>query len=237
MLPKQITSLQHDIVKHLTKLRKNKKYREQEKSFLLVGQSIIDEVAPFASFKKILSTSPKKSKHIRITKEIYTKITGHSAEFGMLAEVSLPDPSQIVGDAVLYLDDIQDPGNLGTILRTATAFNISTVLLSHKCCDPFNDKAIQSGRGAQLKLNCIPSNKEHLFSLPHTRYVAGLKGRSLSDTPMHKPYALILGNEGHGVSLALQEGAIEITIPIQDMESLNVAIASGIIMYHAECLS
>ena len=97
------------------------------------------------------------------------------------------------------------------------------------------EKAVQGGRGAQLKIPLISSSEEHLLSFNHTKYAATLQGERLSSISIEKPYALIVGNEGHGVSKGLIKRAKEITIPLQNMESLNVATATAILLYHAEC--
>ncbi|XP_073155413.1 uncharacterized protein [Henckelia pumila] len=112
---------------------------------------------------------------------------------------------------ILVLDGIQDPGNLGTLLRSATAFRWGGVLLLPGCCDPFNEKALRAGRGASFQIQIITE---------------------LADSLAELPLCLVLGSEGTGLSETSKSSCELVSIPMAgEFESLNVSVAGGIFMY------
>ncbi len=142
-----------------------------------------------------------------------------------------------IGDyqTLLYLDQISDPGNLGTIIRTALALGISGIALSPGSCDPFNSKVIRSSLGAVFTLPLEVKTYQWLQEQPAQKILADLDGVSIYDLPpLDSPKILILGSEAAGVSPQLRElSDLAITIPITSkMESLNLAIAAGICLSH-----
>jgi len=164
-----------------------------------------------------------------------------------VADMPQPDTS-VPMDNVLVLDAVADPGNFGTILRTASAFGWSNVWALPGCCDPFNDKALQAGRGAQFCVNFRSGTWQDLEPILTSEVVAAdAKGELVDEfvkRRLHRraeigaaesvaPCCLVLGNEGNGLSAASLERAgstvsIEMT---NEMESLNVGVAAGILMY------
>ena len=142
------------------------------------------------------------------------------------------------GDRYLLLDGIQDPGNLGTIIRTSLGFNITTIILSDTCVNLYNEKVIMASEGAIFKINII---KEDLISTikdlkQEGFYIYGTdvtSGTNLHDVKQQNKYALVMGSEGTGVSLnvkRLTDSNIYIKTN-EKLESLNVAVATGIILY------
>ena len=136
---------------------------------------------------------------------------------------------------VLYLDDISDPGNLGTLLRKALAFGYKTVLLSKNSCSIYNEKAIQSSQGAIFDLNIVEGYTK-LSELKASGYeilATEIKGSvDLDNVSPKSKHVLILGNEAHGVSEAVLKLADKrVKIDIKNIESLNVGVAGGIAMY------
>jgi len=148
----------------------------------------------------------------------------------------LPMPSlhfTTVPQRVLLLDGIQDPGNLGTLLRTSCAFHHDYVYLTETSCDPFNDKALRAAKGATLRLKIAEGSLEHFSTTypHHTFYIADLQGAPFSLITPKLPYALILSREGQGVRSHLP--GMRVHIPMQGpMESLNVAAAGAILLQH-----
>ena len=137
----------------------------------------------------------------------------------------------------LILDNISDPGNMGTILRTAIWFGIKDVILSSECVDLYNSKVVRSGMGAHFHLNqivinsldnLIPKLQKDGFSI----IGAELDGTSINKFTVPSKWALVLGSEAHGISPYIKSSLDEsVTIPNKDnLESLNVAVAAGIIL-------
>ena len=213
-----ISSLQHTIVKKILKLKESASFRKEEGLCLLVSDKVIQEVSSQkeivilfykegSSLHKII---PAKEK-IAVTSPILKKFLGYESDDTLAAMIDISNENPLLTSPFLVLDGIQDPGNLGTLLRSACAFGFKNVALINGCCDPYNDKALKSARGAPFFLNCFSTNVEHIIhfikSSSSELYFADMKGtplRSLSFTP---PFGLVLGNEGHGVSHAIKAHA------------------------------
>jgi RNA methyltransferase, TrmH family len=137
---------------------------------------------------------------------------------------------------ILALDGISDPGNLGTILRTALALGWDGVFITSNSTDPFNEKALRAAKGATFRLPILCGSWEELEQLIKKNnlhvFIADMQGSALNKEVIQTPLVLILGNEAHGASAFLKKHYHSISIPISDkMESLNVAIAGGILMH------
>ena len=138
-------------------------------------------------------------------------------------------------ERILVLEGIQDPGNLGTIIRTADWFGIRQILCSEDTVNCFNFKVIQSSMGSAFR---IPVFYENLFDflpkLNSTIHGALLNGKNMSDVDPNEIKILVMGNEGKGISTKLQKHINQaVTIPgYGQAESLNVSIATGIFLYH-----
>nr|CAD1841785.1 unnamed protein product [Ananas comosus var. bracteatus] len=149
---------------------------------------------------------------------------------------------------ILVLDGIQDPGNLGTLIRTACAFNWDGIYLLPGCCDPFNEKALRAARGASFQLPIVSGNWSHLMTLKtefDMKILAGhpennddgsksisLLSQELADTFAGKSLCLVLGSEGNGLSKETLENCDLVSIPMEGMfESLNVSVAGGIFLF------
>ncbi|MCB1080947.1 MAG: RNA methyltransferase [Chlamydiia bacterium] len=236
MYTKEITSLQHPIVKHLVKLRKNREYREEKGTLLLEGKKMVEEYQ--GPIETLLTTHPsllQAKNHYLITPAILEKISGSSNPEPYLAEVPLPSFQSLKGKTcLLALDEIRDPGNLGTLLRTALALGFEGVFLTEGCADPYGDKALRAAKGATFHLP-LQKGTVHELSLfiqenGLTPYVADPQG-----TPhpsFTSPLILILGNEAHGPSAPIKKQGTLLSIPLSaQTESLNVAVAGGILMH------
>jgi len=247
MVTKEIKSLQHPIVKHLVKLRKEKRYREEKRSLLLEGKKMVCEYR--GEIDLLLTTreasipdhlSPKV--RFVVPPEIIEKIAGTSSPEPFLAEVPFPTPPSLDGKiCLLALDRISDPGNLGTLLRTALAFGFDGIFLIG-CTDPYSPKALRAAKGATFHLPIRQGNEEALLQLIEnndlTPYVADAEGEDVS---MPAPLVLILGSEAHGPCETLKNSGKSVAISIESQtESLNVAVAGGILMNkirEAQCLN
>ncbi|MDD5676103.1 MAG: RNA methyltransferase, partial [Chitinivibrionales bacterium] len=143
------------------------------------------------------------------------------------------------GDKILLLEDIQDPGNVGTLIRTAAAFNFSGIILSPQSADPFGPKAVAAAAGSVLALWTRRSEHyldfaSHLQSEGFTLIAADINGSPVLNKLPRQKIICALGNEGNGLSKALLDKAdqrLKIPIKAQKAESLNVAVCGGIVMY------
>lgn len=241
---KQISSLQHPLVKHLVKLRQNSDYRYDHHSILIEGSKIIAEAAPITTFKHLLTVSPdlipksiKADEILLTTPDIIQKISGLKSSEGILAEIPMPQNQELKDkNYILALDNINDPGNLGTIIRTALALGWEGIFLIDETCDPFNDKSLRASRGAVLKLPIMKGSWDDLKKIIVNNqlqcYVADIEGTPFEQVPPAKGLLLVLGNEAHGPSTLSLNYCKPVNIPMKEsMESLNVSVAAGILMY------
>ncbi|MCR4805074.1 MAG: RNA methyltransferase [Clostridia bacterium] len=143
------------------------------------------------------------------------------------------------GSCVLVCDRIQDPGNLGTLLRTAESCGFSGALLLKGCADPYGPKAVRSSAGCVFRFPVLlcESAGEALDMLARQRkrvWTAHMEGAPCWEAPLGKDIALVVGNEGNGADDAFLKGADRVSIPMEGQaESLNAAVACGILMYES----
>jgi len=166
-----------------------------------------------------------------VSKSVFNKISGLKSPEGIAAEVKMPSWADVSSqELILVLDDINDPGNLGTLVRTALALGFDGLFCTPFCTDPYNEKALRAAKGATFKL---PIQMGHLETKGFHIYVAALKGIACTSVVFKRPAILILGNEARGVSKQMQNMGTPVHIPMKgNMESLNVASA-GAILIHA----
>lgn len=236
-----ITSLQHPLVKHLVKLRQNSEYRYEQKSLLLEGSKPIREVIGEAK-KLIFSQSfppfgGSNAEEWIVTDAILQKISGLSSPEGVIAEVEMPSPKTLKEcHHLLIFDGVNDPGNMGTLLRTALAFGWDGIFVLPGSCDVFNEKVLRAARGAHFKLpfNFGSVKELHELLIRHNfqPLLADLQGENPGNIPIAAKRALIVGNEAHGASDEVRQFSLPVAIPMPgEMESLNVAVAGGILLY------
>ena len=223
----EITSLTNAKVKQWAKL-KEKKYREKDQRFLVEGEHLIEEAARAGLVEAVLE----------VTKDILRKLESSVSGTWIMAVCRMPQYHDAeFGKRVIVLDDVQDPGNVGTIIRTAVSFGYDAVLLSAHSCDVYNEKVIRSTQGALFHIPVIRGDVQAmLMSLKQ-------KGNRILATSLHNAsalreiavpdaFALVFGNEGKGVSEeVLRLADTHVFIEMHTFESLNVAVAAGICMY------
>lgn len=242
MIPKEVSSLQHPIVKTFVKLRTLRKFRYEKKQVVIAGIKQISE-APVLEILLIRKGTPfsRTAKEIfYVTEEILKKVTGLETPEPVAAIVAMPPWRKLEGkNKILALDGIADPGNLGTLLRTALALGWEGAFLTEQCVDPFNEKALRAAKGATFSLPLRMGSVEELLELSkdYQVYVADMEGTPLPNVKPSPKTILILGNEAQGVSEILKNSCPKIAIPISQIESLNVAAAGAILMYELCCSS
>lgn len=232
----KITSLQNDFVKHLVKLQQ-KKYRDQSNQVLLEGthlrQEVIDAGIPFQTL------GLGQENDFVITEQIAQKISTTQSGSEVFTLIDKPKYSlEFSGSRYLLVDGVQDPGNLGTMIRTAYSFGFDGVMISNTSVDEFNDKCIRSTQGALFHIPCIRGNlAELILSFKENGvkvYATYLSDNTLELSKINKEdrVAVVMGHEGQGVSaeiLSLSDNTVK--IETTNFESLNVAIATAIVCY------
>lgn len=237
-----IASLHNPLVKHLIKLKENKKYREAKGAVLITGFKLIKELAerhpPRKIFVEKLEDALPCPEIYQVSYGIIKKITQLPSPEPIMAEFALPSCSDLKDKApLLVLDAIQDPGNLGTLLRTALAFGWQGVFFLPGCVDPFNEKVMRASRGALFQLPFREGSWEEFLQLKEQNslkaYIADIEGRAFHSIEPEKNSLLLLSNEAQGVSAKAKDLGETITIPMEGAsESLNVSIAGAILMYY-----
>lgn len=143
---------------------------------------------------------------------------------------------EIAEDFILFLEDIRDPGNLGTIIRTAEWFGLKSIYCSETCADNFNSKVIQASMGSASRMQVYYTSFEELLKLKpfHTPVLADMNGVSLKEYDWSEKNILVIGNEANGVSKSLKNAILnKLTIERKGKaESLNASISAAIILSH-----
>ena len=227
-----ISSKDNSKIKELVKLRQAK-YRALSKTFLVEGKHLVSEAREKGLLIEAYSLEDKEG-YIQVSEDVMKKISQTDTIVSEVGLCKMPKEKPL-DNKILILDAIQDPGNLGTILRSAKAFGFNTVILGKGSVDLYNDKVIRSSQGAIFKLNVL--NKDLLTFIPSLNEYSVFgtnvrNGIDVRDVKYDGKIAIVLGNEGNGISKDVDKLLPKnIYIKLDDMESLNVAIAGAIIMY------
>lgn len=248
---KRITSAQNEYIKSIAKLS-SKKHREEMCLFIAEGEHLV-EMALSSSFlieNIIMSESFYEKNKDRFSSDItlvpdslFSKISDAKSPQGVMAVLKMPDTKNDIDcGKYIYCDNLQDPGNLGTVIRTADAFSFDGVIVSKDCADVFSPKVIRSSQGsvfnvkliADADINTLASAQKKGFKVTST----ALYGESvkLSDMKVSSDNIFVVGNEGSGVSKEILEISDEVAyIPMTGKaESLNVGVAAAILMYEVK---
>ncbi len=233
------TSLNNSKIKEIRKL-KEKKYRDRENLFLIEGEHLIKEAIKNNALMEIFVLEGHKYDFKVQTNYVSIEVMKSLSDLPSVPKiigVCRKQKGEISGNVVI-LDDIQDPGNLGTIIRSSVAFNIKTIILSEKCADIYSPKVLRSAQGMIFNINIIKANIPEIISfLKEKGYIIyGTKvngGKEVKLLEKNKKFAIIMGNEGNGVNEENLKLCDEyLYIPMNKAcESLNVAVATSIILY------
>ncbi|WP_270527096.1 TrmH family RNA methyltransferase [Longibaculum muris] len=236
-----ITSLQNETIKEIMKL-KQKKYRDEKDLFLVEGYHLVEEARKANCIQMLITTLEEKfvEKTLYVSDKVMEKLAFTKSPQPIMAICYKNKNQELLkaGKRYLLLDGLQDPGNVGTIMRTALAFGYDQIIMSKDCVDLYNDKVIRSTQGALFQMNtCIIDLKEAITFLKQQGVkVYGTCLQNAQSIDQHQTYsqmAFVMGNEGQGVHQEILDLCDErLYIPIQSIESLNVAIAAAITMYH-----
>lgn len=238
-----ITSLDNDRIKGYIKL-KERKYRKKTNTFIVEGlHSVLEAYKTGSIIELILEKDevlPFDLPCVYVTNEIINKISSLETPSNIMALCKFNNDNVELGNKILLLDNVQDPGNLGTIIRSAVAFNVDSIVLSPDCVDVYNPKVLRSTQGMIFHIpiivrdlfETIDTIKKEEIPVYGTRVEFGEDVSSLKEKDKVK-YALVMGNEGNGVKRELLEKCDKnLFIDMSEkVESLNVSVAASILMY------
>ena len=251
-----ITSKDNELIKHIRKL-KDKKYRDESNEYVVEGVKLVEEaVKENAKIKQIIicedtTRTYEIPTHIMLEIAKYECISVSDKIFNIITQVTNPQGIMAIieknaqdvqidytQDIIVVLDDVQDPGNLGTILRTVDSIGLNQIIVSKGTADAFNSKVVRSTMGAIFRIKiievenlaqAIKEMRKHHFKL----MVTSLQTKnSIYDIDFYKKI-IVIGNEANGVSKEIQDMADEkAKIPMLGRtESLNASVAAGVVMY------
>ena len=239
-----ITSVNNEYIKKLCKL-KEKKYRDIENRFLVEGYHLVMEAYNAKLLDSVVLLEGEKVPiyDIDITyvsNEVMKKLSDVVSGSHIIGIVRKKE-DKMVGDRILILDDIQDPGNLGTMIRSAKAFGFDTIILSKNSVDLYNPKVVRSTQGMMFYVNimvrdlgCFINNlKEDNYVIYGSDVRDGINVRE-EDIP--SKLAIVIGNEGNGISDEVSKLCDKnLYIKMSDeVESLNAGVAASILMYEVD---
>lgn len=233
-----ITSLDNKKIKEIVKLQ-NKKYRDENNLFIIETPNIINEAYSLGLLKEIYKLEDYDINlpvpTYDVTESIMNKIK--QVKTSKVVGISYKKSNnEIIGNKILLLDGISDPGNLGTIIRSAVGFNVDTIVLSKTCVDLYNDKVIRATEGAIFKINIIREDLVKVIKLLNKKnipiYKTDVKSGDLIENISKDKFAIIIGSEGNGISKEINDLIPNsVHIKTNNIESLNVGVATSIILY------
>ena len=254
----ELTGLQNPMVKAAAEL-KQKKYRQQQGLFLAEGLRTVEEAVRYGAVQSIFYTAieddrtravleeaaAKQIKLVCVSDKVLKKIADTETPQGIIAVCEMCskqlDDMMASGKMLLVLDRVTDPGNIGTMLRTADAAGVGGLLLLQGCADIYAPKTVRASMGSLFHLPVLSGLSEELLvqaarKAGYELLVTCLDGAdNLYKADLQGRLAFVMGNEANGVSPALLAAADKrVFIPMQGRaESLNVAMAAGIVMFEA----
>ena len=248
-----IVSKSNKQLKDIKKLMDSSKARKEQKLFVVEGLRMTREVPDsllekiyysesfFYSCDKALVKGEEGKDYEIVSDEIFKSLSDTVTPQGILGIVKQPtyELKDVLGGKILVLDDIQDPGNLGTMIRTSEAAGVSGVIMSAGCADIFNPKVIRSTMGSIFRVPFMKADLlkaiEELKKEGYTVYGAALDGAVFyNEIKYGEKSAVVIGNEGNGISAKVLDAVDQkIKIPMAGkVESLNAAISAAVILYH-----
>ena len=236
-----IRSLENSRIKLYSSL-KMKKYRDKNRLFIIEEKHLIQEALKAERLKQLIIREGVENEFavegIYVSDDIMRKLSENNSLNDYIGICEIKQSSLKNDERLIILEDVQDPGNVGTIVRTACCFGYDGVLLSNKCADIYNSKTIAACQGALFSIAIIRDDiKNHLdYCKSHgiTLYGTSLKESNyLSAIKPDKRYGLIFGNEGQGISAeTLARCNHNFKIEMDSFDSLNVANAMAIASYY-----
>ena len=246
----QVTSRQNGAIQHVKKLATNRKYRRETGEFLCEGPKMWAEAMAHGWVISTLMASEENllrqnegvaARSVLVSPELLSYAADTETPQKMIFTCRIPEQTEeFSGDRFLVLDGVQDPGNVGTIWRTADAFGADGLILLPGCADPWSPKVVRSTMGACFRLPVMTCTLENLCSMLMEQdislYATALREDTLDirDADL-KRAAVVIGSEGRGVSEdVLARCKATLKIPMRERcESLNAAMAAGIVLWES----
>lgn len=246
MSAERITSRQNPLLRHIKKLQSSREYRAECREFTADGSKLLEEAVKWnaalhtivAADDATLCELPSDVRVVRVPKDVMESVSLMKAPQGVLFLCGIPQSRELsLTGGCIVLEGIQDPGNLGTILRTADALDVP-VILTEGCADPYNPKAVRAAMGAVFRTPPQISDSNAVCAACAREGIM-LAAAALTDTAVDirsvelQNAAVVIGSEGHGISPEfLQRIPKQIIIPMNPRcESLNAALAAAIVMW------
>lgn len=239
---KHITSADNSLIKKAASL-KEKKYREKYGLFLIEGwRAVKDAISSGAEIECVLAEEGQESGLSQNLPELYViprrlmeKVCDTASPQGIAALVRIKRQQPDTLSRCLVLDGISDPGNLGTIIRTAAACGLKEILLCG-CADPYNPKCVRATMGGLLHVNLFEIGAEEAINAIKGAGIpllcAHMDGKNIFELEKPTDFALVIGSEAHGVSETFLKACDEvISLPMENVESLNAAVCASVMMY------
>ncbi len=233
----ELTSVNNDKVKFWEKL-KVKKYRDEYQLFLIEDEHLISEALKKGIVKEIITINSNDKYNVDtyyVNDKIMKLLSSQVTSAKKIGVCKFLESKEIDGN-IIVLDNIQDPGNLGTIIRSAVAFNFKNIILSNDSVDLYNSKVIRATEGMLFNVNVIRTDIKEFLNNLDIEYIkvttSVTDGKDIKDIKFSK-VALVIGNEGNGVSKEI-ESICDKKVYIKmnsNCESLNAGVASSILMY------
>ncbi len=236
-----ITSVHNEHIKNLARLQE-KKYREQEGLFLVETKHLVLEAYRAGLLKELILEQneifPLDVPITYVSLEVLKKLSSTTTPSKVMGVVYRKEVREEIGEKVLILDRIQDPGNLGTIIRSAVAFNIDTIICSPDCVDVYNSKVVRASQGMMFHIPILVMDTEKVIGKLKEKFykIIGTKvtnGEDVRTAAIYSHFALVIGNEGQGISEKI-EGLCDQFLYIKmngNCESLNASVAASILLY------
>ena len=236
-----ITSRDNSKIKHIRKLF-NKKDSMNEELFVIEGENLVEEAIKNNLLVELYVLDKTNVKndfpYTYVTEDVMKSITNMQSVPRLIGISKYINKSEL-GKRIVILDDVQDPGNAGTIIRNSVAFDIDTVVFSKNSVSPYNEKVLRSTGGMIYNINIIIDDITKIIKKIKEKnikvYSTSLKSsNSLLNIEKASEFAIIFGNEGNGVKeeiIDMSDESIRIDMNSK-CESLNVGVSSGIILYH-----
>lgn len=235
-----ITSAQNTLIKHALKLQKEPSYRQEQETLFLEGKKLVLEALDKGTVLQLFikeGADIQCSCQVNLLKEhLVDKLSTLRSPEGYFAEVKRPKNASLGQEKrLLVLDGIQDPGNMGTLIRTALAFGFEGIFIREGSVDPYSPKVLRASMGASLYIPIQIGTEEEFIEIAEKNslkiYIADAQGSSIEKTLIQTPFMLVLGNESNGSLLKNNAQYTQISLPISQIDSLNVAVAGSLLMY------
>lgn len=240
---KEIFSAQHPLIKYWTSLRSDAHFRKSEGRVLLEGKNCIQDICKTTKPKCLIVCNEadipecaSADEVFVVTEALMKKISGVQHPEGIIAELAMPKNSPFTHvKKIVVADCIQDPGNLGTLIRSSLAFGWDGIFILPGTSDPFNDKALRAAKGATFHLPIYSGSWLDLQDVLTKNSLNVVVADVSGDNPLAftgTRMALVLGNEAQGAKVPDTMAYQKVSLPMRGaMESLNVAVAGSILLY------